>query len=200
MRAFRLTVVIVAATLVIAAQAEATLIFTVDNYTSDELSITLGGTFDVDTIGGVQPGLLAIKNDWSNNFAVQTDLFAALPSVTLDTILIGGLATTTSVGDGVSAWHDYVQFINPLGVNSPILAGTTVSGSLTLSGVGVFDPTDLATLELVSGWVTGVDWARFEASASAVPEPSSGLLVALGLTGLGAGARRQRASARCTAG
>jgi len=174
------------ATGVVVSDAHASLTITINTLTTNEFSFTLAGTFDADVIGD-QTQFLAIKNDWSNNFGVQTELFSALPTITLNTIQIGGLASATAVGDGLSGWHDYVQFSNPLGVNTPILAGTGVSGSLTLTGLGIFDPLDIATLELVSGFVPVMDWARFEILA--VPEPTSAVLVGIGLAGLGVGGR-----------
>ena len=80
--------------LIIPDSTQAALTLTIDNYTTDELSFTIGGTFDADTIGD-QPGWLAIKNDWSNNVGVHTELFSTEPTDTVNTITIGGKVTGT---------------------------------------------------------------------------------------------------------
>ena len=200
MRRFFLAAVLV----LMASGAQATLIFTIDNYTADELSFTITGTFDADSTGS-QPGWLGIKNDWSNNQGVHTELFVADPALTLNTILIGGVAPNAFVDNDIGAWDDGMYWENPSGASGAIAAGTTVSGSVTLSGVGFFDPSDFATLELVSGWTCSqgvphgcpgtqlpvADYTRLEAGASVVPEPSTALLLGLGLTGLAAKGRRR---------
>jgi hypothetical protein len=61
-------------------------------------------------------------------------------------------------------------------------AGTTVSGTLTLSGAGMFVPANLNNLQLVSGFTRPAghdDWQRLEASA-AIPEPATAMILALG--------------------
>jgi len=183
-----------ALSLLISSTSHAALVFTIDTYTTDQLSFTLGGTFDAATIGD-QPGWLAIKNDWSNNQGVHTEMFAGLPTISLNTILVGGLAPSTSVQNSSSEWMDDILFANPLGTSNAIAAGTTVSGSLTLLGLGIFDPTDEATLELLSGFDNSVrDWVRLEAStlASVVPIPAAVWLFGTALMGLvGFGKRRK---------
>jgi len=172
---------------VVSNRANATLILTVDNYTTDELSFTISGTLDSTTIGAV-PGWIGIKNDWSNNFAVHTELFSSAPTVTVDAVTIGGVSANSIVWSGTETHGDSVTFVNPAGAASAIAAGTAVAGSFTLSGTGLFNPADAATLELVSGFTT-VDYARFEASA-VLPEPATALLFACGLVGLGVRRRR----------
>ena len=154
-------------------QANAALTLTIDNYTNDEITFTISGTFDADTIGD-SPGYLAIKNDWSNNQGVATEWFSSLPTATLNTITIGGLLPPITIQDGVSTWMDDIIFSNPLGPEVPILAGTAVTGSVTLTAAGAFNPADAATLELISGFSRPAganDWVRLEASAAPNEEP-----------------------------
>ena len=163
------------------APARAAVIFTVTEFTSDTLSLTLSGTLDADT-GGVQPGWLAIKNDWSNHVGVHTEFLNSIPTITVNTIVIGGVAPlTTDIQNGASdAFADSIVFQNPNGSGLPLFAGTSIAGTLTLSGAGAFSPT--AGLELLSGFGATGDWARLEAAA--VPEPTTALLLAGGLAGL----------------
>jgi len=175
------------------ASANASLVLLINTYTTDEVSFTISGTFDANTIG-IFPGYLAIKNDWSNNIGVHTEWFSGTPAITVNTILIGGVAPSLTLvqDDAGSAWNDDLLFIPPAGNAVAITAGTSVSGSVTLSGVGFFNPADLATLELVSGLnftspsSNDDDWARLEASASVVPIPPAAWLFGstLGLMGV----------------
>ncbi len=64
------------------------------------MSLSISGTFDSNTIGDL-PGYLAIKNDWSNNIGVHTELFASAPSITSNTITFDGASPMrTEVQDG----------------------------------------------------------------------------------------------------
>ncbi|TFG84890.1 MAG: VPLPA-CTERM sorting domain-containing protein [Chromatiales bacterium] len=178
----------------ISASANASLVFLINTYTTDEVSFSISGTFDADTIG-IFPGYLAVKNDWSNNIGVHTEWFSGTPAITVNSILIGGLppSLTQAQDNSSNAWNDDVFFINAVNNTVPFTAGTTVSGSITLSGVGLFNPADLATLELVSGLNFtspsdgNDDWARLEASAqSVIPLPAAVWLFgsALGVMGV----------------
>ena len=138
------------ATLLAATPASATLVMTVDLYTTDELTITLSGTLDADTVGE-SAGFLAIKNDWSSNIGVHTELFSGLAFLALNTVTIGGLPAGGFVDATGDPAADAVVIQNPNGISNPILAGTPVAGVISLFGVGMFDPSDLTTLQLVSG-------------------------------------------------
>jgi hypothetical protein len=181
--------------LLISSTSHATLLFTIDTYTTDQLSFTLGGTFDADTIGD-QPQWLAIKNDWTNNVGVHTEFHSGLPIIDSNTIQIGGLAVDTFRLNTNFTYTDSVFFRLP-NSSATILAGTAVSGSLTLLGLNAFDPADAATLELISGFNNGNGgaWARFEARAqplSSVPVPAAVWLFGTALIGLvGFGKRRK---------
>jgi len=177
------------------APANAALILTIDNYTTDELSFSISGIFDSDTIGDSKK-YLAIKNDWSNNVGIHTELFTYGPAITLNTITIGSLTHDTVVQNGIDSWKDNVFFRYSVPI---ITAGTSVSGSMTLSGIGAFNPADAATLQLVSGfnrpYPGGLqhDWARLEATAHTVPTPPVLWLFGSGLIGLVVMARRKAA-------
>ena len=109
---------------VLSGQAYAALTLTIDNYTTDEVTFTISGTFDADTIGD-SPGYLAIKNDWSNNQGVHTEWFSTLPTATLNTITIGGQVPGTTIqNDDTFTWADNIFFANPLGTEAPIPACT----------------------------------------------------------------------------
>lgn len=176
----------------------AALVLSIDTYTTDEISFSISGTFDEDTIG-IFPGYLAVKNDWSNNYGVHTEWFSSFPTMTVNTILIGGVAPTLAQAQNsdIRAWNDNV-FFRFADNMAPFTAGTAVSGSITLTGVGLFDPADMATLELVSGLnftdpiSSDDDWARLEARAVAtVPVPAATWLFGSALLGLVATARRR---------
>ena len=179
------------------ASANAALVLSIDTYTTDEVSFSINGTFDADTVGNF-PGYLAVKNDWSNNVGVHTEWFSALPTITVNTIMIGGLAPTIfgAQNSDIRPWNDNV-FFRFDDNTAPITAGTTVSGSITLSRVGVFDPADMATLQLVSGlnftapFSDNDDWARLEANVSPVPLPAAAWLFGSALLGLAGVARRR---------
>ncbi|WP_279245634.1 VPLPA-CTERM sorting domain-containing protein [Candidatus Litorirhabdus singularis] len=179
------------------ASANAALVLSIDTYTTDEVSLSISGTFDEDTIG-IFPGYLAVKNDWSNNYGVHTEWFSSLPTITANTILIGGLAPDTAAQNSdIRGWNDNV-FFRFADNTAPITAGTTVSGSITLSKVGAFDLADMATLQLVSGLNFTVpisdddDWARLEANVSAVPLPAAAWLFGSALLGLAGVSRRRK--------
>lgn len=188
--------------LVCSNSANATLMLVIDNYTTDELSFTISGTFDADTIGGgaasASPGYLAIKNDWSNNVGVHTELFSDAVFITSNTLTIGThslnhfVVTTDSL-----PWADtFFSTVSP--VSTILTAGTPVSGSVTLSGTGAIDPAHAATLQLVSTYISATGpgspghWARLEANAvSAVPVPAAVWLMGSAIVGLFGFSRRK---------
>ena len=170
---------------------QADLVFTIDTYTENELTFSISGTFESDTTGNL-PGFLAIKNDWSRNVGIHTEMFSQEPVVTANTLTIGGLAIPSiGVQNSASSFNDSIFIFNPVGGSTaPFLAGTVVAGSLTLEGPNVFSPTVNDSLELVSGFVnSNFDWARLEASA--VPEPSTITFLSLVATGILAPRRRR---------
>ncbi len=149
------------------------LTLTIDEYTTDRLSFTVSGSLATDTTGTWE-GWLAIKNDWSGNVGVHTELFSSTPSITSQNITIGGTSVNAVVGNGSQAYNDSIYWQNPLGFTNPISALTVVNGSVTLEGSGAFDPVNNPALHLVSGInLTPYDWARLEAVGSAIPEPST---------------------------
>ena len=169
-----------------ASSVHATLILNINNYTSNELSFTISGIFNADTTGD-DPGWIGIKNDWTNNYGVHTELFNEEPTITLNTIQIGGVTPSiTLVDNDVGEWDDGVYWTNPSGSSNPFTAGTSVSGSMTLYGEGNFDPTNFPTLELVSGFDSSVnDYTRLESRGG--PEPSTLILSLVGLMALATG-------------
>jgi len=180
------------------APTQASLIFTVDEMTTDKLTFSINGTFDEDSVGVISPGVLAIKYDWTNNFGDYTDFITGHPTVTSSTIAVNGALADINVGSTPHSTNDAIYFYNPLGSQYAFTAGTTLSGSATLELLNAFDPSVAAELELLSGYTmvyTGVfpvfdyDWARLEATAqvlsaptpSVVPLPTTLLLILSGL-------------------
>lgn len=178
-------VLITTTLLLVSLNASAGLIFTVDTMTTDELSISIRGTFDADTIGN-QPGYLSIINNWSNTPGIHTEIFNALPSLISNSITIGGISADAIILNDNYSWTDAITFQNPFGLYTPILAGTEVMGSFTLKGVNIFNTAARNTLELVSGFnasVMGNDLTRLEASSVSVPEPGTMGIFAMGMFG-----------------
>ncbi len=177
-------------------EARAALTPTINEATANRLSVTLGGTFDANTIGS-QPGWLAVKADWTTNAGSVVDWLAdslgynrfnLAPGATVtENIAIGAMPITArniaahglfGNGPDPSPWGDSFYW----SVSATIPAGTPVSGTFVMEGTNLFDYSGITSLQLLSGFQNGnQDWARLEASAP-LPEPTTALLGAIGLT------------------
>lgn len=197
---FRITVLAFLG-LLLPMSASAGFVFTIDNYTTTELAFSISGTFDADTIGD-NPGILAIKKDWSNNLNLHTELWAGAPTITTDTLKFNGIqhnTTINTVDDPNALYADSLWLYNVGGDQAPFTAGFEVSGSIVLTGN--FDPilNPWSKIELVSGFYwdppssqTNGDYARLEAVAVLpVSVPAMLPLFALGLAGLGWSRRKK---------
>ena len=181
-----------------AVPAYASLVLTIDNYTSSTLAFTISGTFEDATVGSYVPGYLAIKSDWSHNIGVHTELWTGTnptPTIVSNTLTIGGSPPLNSyLAYSGQTYGDAFYVVNPLGLNNPIVVGTAVSGSVLLSvSNGSFDPAAINLLQLVSGmsnYSGKYDWARLEATATVVPIPGEVWLLGSGLLGI-VGIRRK---------
>jgi hypothetical protein len=152
--------------------SKASLTLTIDSLTANELTFTIDGTFDT----APNEGWLAIKNDWSHNQGFHTEMFSGTPSITFNNLLIGGSSVSGNITSSSETWGDAVFF------GGAMSAGTTVSGTVTLAGTGMFIPANLGTLELLSGFTRPPghdDWARLEFTAT-VPEPASAMMIGFG--------------------
>jgi len=189
------------------APTHASLLFTVDNITTDEFTFSINGSFDEDTVGIISPGMLAIKYDWSNNFGVHTEFMDGHAAVTSSSLAVNGMILDREdiiVGSTMHSTSDSIYFHNPLGSNVAFEAGTLISGSATLELLDGFDPSLASGLELLSGYTMAIDvipvfkydWARLEATAqvlstpppvSSVPAPAPLWLLGIGLMTLASG-------------
>ena len=168
--------------------SQAALFLNINSYTTSEITLTIGGTLDSDAIGD-QNNWIAIKNDWSNNFGVNTNWFKTSPTC-VHSLKINNTYATVYLNNSTSYFADAVYFSID---SNDLLAGYSVSGSITLTGS--FIELSAVNLELLSGFDnTAKDWVRLEASASVVPEPAQAG-AALGLTALGAIALMRRRKA-----
>ena len=158
--------------ILVAENAAASLILTIESYTTDELSFTISGTMDEDQ----SSGFLALKNDWQNNVGVHTELFTADTATYYDRSISlymnDELQNSYYLFNNTDTYTDSIYWYNL----DTISAGTTFSGSVTVTCVNGFDPDSNNNLQLVSGY-SGADWARLEAMA--VPEPATMSMVGI---------------------
>ena len=178
--------------------ANADLILQVNTFNANELSITVSGTFDTDVTGD-QPYWLALTNNWPNSADWIADSvgFTSLASAGLtvieNSITFDGLAPNSSIVSATDpTWGDSFYWSN--NGTAAILAGTTVAGTLSVSGAGIFDTTS-ANLQLVSGFINSTGtWATLEADGTSVsvPEPGTLALFGIGLFGMGLMRRRKK--------
>ena len=177
------------------AQADAGLVMTIDSYTADSVTISISGTFDADTIGD-KPGWMAIKKDWETSPNTNTDWFAGsitVPTISSNTIAFDSVAANTTLASNGTGYGDDVAWRPTATADTAIAAGTVVSGSITLSGTGMFDPADASSLQLVSGYSNaGVQYQRLEFKFSTVPEPSFALVGLVGTAAVVAIRRRRK--------
>jgi len=181
--------------------ASGALTLTVNEFTEDALSVTISGFFDTDVEGAID-SVFAIKGDYSANVGVNADWLDDSVGFTpnLDAFTITENTVTISVGDSVfnsvsaipeNGFGDAISFYanSPSGF-VPLTAGTAVSGTLSLSRPGGFNPAAISTLELVSGYEPDPDVpfgeidGNFVRVESVVPEPSTALLSGLGVLAL----------------
>lgn len=172
-------------------EAGAALTLTINEFNSNRFSATLGGYFDADTIGD-QLEWLAIKANsslnngqnvpWVSN-SVGFAEFNENPAITIvtDTVVFSGLSITEKdIAANGQRWGDSIYFRT----SGPIIAGTLVSGTITIDGAGIFSPGGVQTFQLVSGFDDAkMDFKRVEASVQ-VPEPSSSLFLLLEVSSL----------------
>ena len=184
------------AAILIASKVNAQLILSIDEYTTNALTLTFSGAFDANTIGD-SPGYLAVKNDWIRKAGSNTAMFSGSPIIDYNTVTIGGSSTpSASAQNGSSPWQDNIFFVNPLGDEVSIASGTVVAGSIRLTGTGMFDPNNVTNLCVLSGLARpfgpglGDDWARLEGLE--VPEPSATVLLIGGLSLVAAIFRRHK--------
>jgi hypothetical protein len=155
-----------------ASVSNATLTLTIDSLTTGQLTFSISGTFDT----APNEQWLAVKNDWSHNQGYHTEMFSGTPTVTFNSLLINGVSASPSIAADSQTWGDAVYF------SGTMLAGTAVSGTITLTGAGMFVPANLGNIQLVSGFTRPVghdDWYRLE-SSSAIPEPATAMILGLG--------------------
>ena len=156
----------------------------VNTATSDNLSVTISGTFD-SNVAGDQPNWLALKADYFTNDGVNVNWisdavggaveYSVAFTVLFDTISFSGNPVVFRRVDALSTWGDAIYW----NTTNPITAGTSVSGTLSLQSVGAFDFSGVGELQLASGFDNGdSSWNRLEFGT--VPEPSSSLLSVAG--------------------
>ena len=180
-----------AATLIIfgslAGGANGALTFTIDNFTSDNLTIIIPTSSAVLEATGSTPTSSDIfiyptvgsQNDWILSIDHNAGGAGQIGNATVNPGVFAMFDNNSAVGDIVRATF-----------TSPLVAGDPVTSDITLSwtGTNIFDPTAVDSLTLAWGtddigsvW----PWGDVQSSTTTVvPEPTAALLLGIGALGL----------------
>ncbi len=175
---------ILAASVLAAGIAQAALILTIDEFTNTGLTLTLGGTFDADSVGVATglPGYIAIKANFATTKGVAFNWFGSDVALDSGSILKNGTAINAVQIMNSSDQSDSMYTWNTPGSYTSFKAGDALSGTLVFSGT--FDTSVVNSIDLISGIdkTSGNAWNRLEAT-SVIPEPS--VLALVGVFGAG---------------
>jgi hypothetical protein len=153
----------------------------VNQFDSDTLSISFSGTFDYDNESDPEwmKAMFGVKPDWSTNHGSPVDWIAD----DLDPNSPGVEVTSTlHIYDRLLNFI-YVRADNPPhgdvlwwggGAAYPIGFGVPISGTVTISGSGIFDPSTITNFSLVHGYVP-YQWDVHEVTVPAIDSDGDGI-------------------------
>jgi hypothetical protein len=196
-------VVLAAVLVLVASGAQAVTLTVVGGQLMGASGVDVGGTlYDVEFLDG---GCIHVFNGCFNSyehFEFQDSASAALASqALLDQVFVGVYDDDPTLTSGISALdRGWGYTFTPYGFEPP----SAVSGQLTRNGTTVFGVLDsIVASSTGRTWengpiinISGDDISVFAVwtDVAAVPEPSTALLLGLGLTGLAAKGRRRNRS------
>lgn len=168
-------------------KTNATLIFTVDSFTTDNLTITLPA--------GPNPNTLVGSEFSQDLFLIATSASQAASWITGDnaSISASGIIGNQAIDLSQTAVFDDFEMtgidIARITFDSNLTAGDTVTSELTASwtGTNLFAPSAVESLTLVwggSNFGVTFPFGSIQSSVSVIPEPSSALLLGCAFLGI----------------